>query len=56
MVLAGRYARSVSDSPSTDGALEQALDSVDPQTRERLEEMLADSAYVMPRVVSHLRD
>lgn len=39
-----------------DGAFEEALASVDPVTREALRELVGDSAYVEPRVVSHLPD
>ena len=37
-------------------AFDQALASADPAVREVLRTLVADSAYVEPRVVSHLRD
>lgn len=37
-------------------AFDQALASADPDVQEALRELVADSAYVEPRVVSHLRD
>ena len=43
------------DRPEGD-AFNQALASADPAVQEVLRALVADSAYVEPRVVSHLRD
>lgn len=44
--------------PSTfgPGAFEEALGSVDAPTAAALRELVRDTSYVEPRVVSHLRD
>jgi hypothetical protein len=42
--------------PSNDDAFEQALSSVSPGIRDALRDLTADSSYVEPRVVTHLRD
>jgi hypothetical protein len=36
--------------------LEQLLDTVDPVVKELILQLVADSSYVTPRVVSHVRD
>lgn len=43
------------DRPEGD-AFDQALASADADVQEALRSLVADSAYVEPRVVSHLRD
>lgn len=43
------------DRPAGD-AFDQALASAEPDVQEALRAIVADSAYVEPRVVSHLRD
>lgn len=43
-------------SPDAGTAFDEALASVDPEIAAELRELVRDSAFVDPRVVSHLRD